>query len=77
MLAKLVCCIEGGECLKLSLFFREPKQDRNRLYLQAGIVQRDISIGNPMINEDNSNPCWPGFLIDLDLATEDEKEKRA
>lgn len=40
---------------------------------RAGILHRDISINNLMINEDNDNPSWPSFLIDLDLAI---KEKR-
>ncbi|KAF3762441.1 hypothetical protein M406DRAFT_263277 [Cryphonectria parasitica EP155] len=35
---------------------------------KAGILHRDISINNLMINEDRSNPSWPSFLIDLDLA---------
>ncbi|KAJ6168196.1 hypothetical protein N7497_001039 [Penicillium chrysogenum] len=44
----------------------------NSLY-KAGILHRDISVNNLMINEDNGNPSWPSFLIDLDLAI---KEKR-
>ncbi|KAI1659446.1 hypothetical protein F4813DRAFT_401524 [Daldinia decipiens] len=41
----------------------------------AGILHRDISINNLMINEDNndSNP-WSSFLIDLDLAIREERE---
>ena len=35
---------------------------------QAGILHRDISVNNLMINEDKENPSWPSFLIDLDLA---------
>lgn len=34
---------------------------------QAGILQRNISQGNIMMNEDPTNPSWPAFLIDLDL----------
>lgn len=34
----------------------------------AGILHRDISINNILINEDEKNPSWPAFLIDLDLA---------
>ncbi|EKV06646.1 hypothetical protein PDIG_76560 [Penicillium digitatum PHI26] len=40
---------------------------------RAGILHRDISINNLMINEDKENPSWPSFLIDLDLAI---KERR-
>ncbi|KAI2602620.1 hypothetical protein GGR54DRAFT_633840 [Hypoxylon sp. NC1633] len=35
---------------------------------KAGILHRDISINNLMINEDNDDPPWSSFLIDLDLA---------
>jgi hypothetical protein len=34
----------------------------------AGFLHRDISINNLMINEDDENPSWPSFLIDLDLS---------
>lgn len=34
----------------------------------AGLFHRDISINNLMINEDDQNPSWSSFLIDLDLA---------
>ena len=33
---------------------------------KAGFLHRDISINNLMINEDNENPSWPSFLIELD-----------
>ncbi|KAH0550889.1 hypothetical protein GP486_007747 [Trichoglossum hirsutum] len=59
LLAALEGCIDGYESL----------------HHDAGLLQRDISIGNLMMNEDgaNNNPSWPSFLIDLDLAI---KEKR-
>ncbi|TIC97167.1 hypothetical protein CH35J_006569 [Colletotrichum higginsianum] len=41
---------------------------------KAGILHRDISINNLMINEDSSNPSWPAFLIDLDLAIREQRE---
>ncbi|KUI65186.1 hypothetical protein VM1G_00003 [Cytospora mali] len=37
---------------------------------KANLLHRDISINNLMINEDDDNPSWPSFLIDLDLAVE-------
>ncbi|KAI0122424.1 hypothetical protein F4814DRAFT_408678 [Daldinia grandis] len=42
---------------------------------RAGILHRDISINNLMINEDDSNPSWPSFLIDLDLAIKEEEKQ--
>ncbi|KAF9870758.1 hypothetical protein CkaCkLH20_11860 [Colletotrichum karsti] len=41
---------------------------------KAGILHRDISINNLMINEDCGNPSWPAFLIDLDLAIWEPRE---
>ncbi|KAK1471304.1 hypothetical protein CABS01_16390 [Colletotrichum abscissum] len=41
---------------------------------KAGILHRDISINNLMINEDSDNPSWPEFLIDLDLAIREQRE---
>jgi len=41
---------------------------------KAGFLHRDISINNLMINEDEENPSWPSFLIDLDLAIKEERE---
>ncbi|KAK2005271.1 hypothetical protein LZ32DRAFT_633653 [Colletotrichum eremochloae] len=40
---------------------------------KAGILHRDISINNLMINEDDNNPSWPSFLIDLDLAVRKQR----
>ncbi|KAJ5848608.1 hypothetical protein N7455_012565 [Penicillium solitum] len=40
---------------------------------QAGILHRDISVNNIMINEDKENPPWPSFLIDLDLALREQR----
>ncbi|OTB13531.1 hypothetical protein K445DRAFT_320070 [Daldinia sp. EC12] len=41
---------------------------------EAGILHRDVSINNLLINESNNNPSWPGFLIDLDLAIKEQRE---
>ncbi|KAK7421733.1 hypothetical protein QQZ08_009821 [Neonectria magnoliae] len=41
---------------------------------KAGLLHRDISINNLMINEDDDNPSWPSFLIDLDLAIKEQRE---
>ncbi|KAJ5895509.1 hypothetical protein N7495_007200 [Penicillium taxi] len=40
----------------------------------AGFLHRDISINNLMINEDDKNPSWPSFLIDLDLSIKTQRE---
>ncbi|ROT35341.1 hypothetical protein SODALDRAFT_283661 [Sodiomyces alkalinus F11] len=40
---------------------------------KAGILHRDVSINNLMINEDADNASWPSFLIDLDLAIRTER----
>ncbi|KAG6057006.1 hypothetical protein E4U32_005426, partial [Claviceps aff. humidiphila group G2b] len=52
----LLACLEG--CIK----------GHQSLY-EAGILHRDISINNLMINEER-NESWPHFLIDLDHAIE-------
>ncbi|KAI1209567.1 uncharacterized protein F4807DRAFT_97196 [Annulohypoxylon truncatum] len=44
------------------------------LLRKAGILHRDISINNLMVNEDNRNPSWPSFLIDLDLAIKEQRD---
>lgn len=41
---------------------------------KAGFLHRDISVNNLMINEDDNNPSWPAFLIDLDLAIKNGRE---
>ncbi|KAK3363827.1 hypothetical protein B0T25DRAFT_513737 [Lasiosphaeria hispida] len=41
---------------------------------KAGILHRDISINNLLINEDGNNPSWPSLLIDLDLAIKEQRE---
>lgn len=41
---------------------------------KAGILHRDISVNNLMINEDKENPSWPSFLIDLDLAIREPRD---
>ena len=47
-------------------------QGHESLY-NAGFLHRDISINNLMINEDEENPSWAAFLIDLDLAIRDQR----
>lgn len=41
---------------------------------KAGFLHRDISVNNLMINEDNNNPSWSAFVIDLDLAIKNRRE---
>ena len=58
LLAALEGCIEGYESL----------------HTEAGMLQRDVSINNLMMNEEDDNPSWPSFLIDLDLAIKVQRE---
>ncbi|KAF1345648.1 hypothetical protein EJ07DRAFT_169940 [Lizonia empirigonia] len=58
LLAALEGCIEGYESL----------------HTQAGMLQRDISPNNLMVNEDKDDSSWPAFLIDLDLAIKEQRE---
>ncbi|KAF1836911.1 hypothetical protein BDW02DRAFT_463185, partial [Decorospora gaudefroyi] len=50
LLAALEQCIDGYESL----------------HTRGGMLQRDISPNNLMVNKDAENPSWPAFLIDLD-----------
>jgi hypothetical protein len=58
LLTALEGCIEGYESLHIS----------------AEMLQRDISPNNLMVNEDDGNPSWCAFLIDLDLAIKEQRE---
>ncbi|KAG6099797.1 hypothetical protein E4U30_005993 [Claviceps sp. LM220 group G6] len=40
----------------------------------AGILHRDISISNLVINEDPNNPSWSSFLIDLEFAVREDRD---
>lgn len=57
LLAGLEACINGHESLRR----------------EAGLLHRDISINNLMINEDEEDPSQRGFLIDLDLAIKEAR----
>lgn len=58
LLAGLEKCIEG--------YFS--------LYQKAGMIQCDISPRNLLVNEDENNPSWKAFLIDLDLAIRADRD---
>ena len=58
LLAALEQCIDGYESL----------------HKQGGMLQRDISPNNLMVNEDAENPSLPAFLVDLDLAIKEQRE---
>jgi hypothetical protein len=38
------------------------------------MLQRNILLNNLIVNEDNNNPSWPAFLIDLDLAIKEQRK---
>ncbi|KAF2475021.1 uncharacterized protein BDR25DRAFT_301533 [Lindgomyces ingoldianus] len=59
LLGALESCIEGYESL----------------HTRAGMLQCDISPNNLMMNEEDDNPSWRAFLIDLDLAIKEQREK--
>ncbi|OGM50853.1 hypothetical protein ABOM_000792 [Aspergillus bombycis] len=59
MLSALENCIKGYESLQT----------------KAGFLQGDISTGNLILNEEDGNPSWPAFLIDLDLAINEQRER--
>jgi len=42
------------------------------LYMQAGIIQCNISTGNLIINKKNNNPFWPAFLINFNLTIKEK-----
>jgi serine/threonine protein kinase len=42
---------------------------------KAGLLHRDISINNLIINEDDGNPSWRSFLIDLDHAVQEPRAR--
>jgi hypothetical protein len=46
----------------------------HELLYRSGLLHRDISINNLMVNEDDRNPSWRAFLIDLDLAVRAQRE---
>lgn len=39
------------------------------------MLQCDVLIGNLMMNEEDDNPSWRSFLIDLDLAIKNQREE--
>ncbi|UPX14891.1 uncharacterized protein EKO05_0005362 [Ascochyta rabiei] len=45
------------------------------LHTRAGMLQRDISPNNLLVNEDEGNSSWLAFLIDLDLAIREDREE--
>ena len=59
LLAALEGCIDGYESLQT----------------RGGMLQCDISPNNLMMNEEDDNPSWRAFLIDLDLAIKEQREK--
>jgi hypothetical protein len=50
-------------------------QGYESLHKNTGLLQGDISTGNLILNEEEDNPSWPAFLIDLDLAIKERRER--
>jgi hypothetical protein len=59
LLTQLEGCINGYESL----------------HVRADMLQCDISPNNLLINEEDDDPSWPAFLIDLDLAVKENREE--
>ncbi|KAE8151976.1 hypothetical protein BDV25DRAFT_80775 [Aspergillus avenaceus] len=57
MLSALEDCVDGYQSL----------------HTTVGLLQGDISTGNLMMNEEDGNPSWRAFLIDLDLAIKEDR----
>ncbi|KIX09842.1 uncharacterized protein Z518_00923 [Rhinocladiella mackenziei CBS 650.93] len=49
--------------------------ERYESLYKAGVLHRDISLNNIMVNEDDNNPSWSAFLIDLDFGIKETREK--
>jgi hypothetical protein len=45
------------------------------LHIRASMLQCDVSPNNLLINEEDDDPSWPAFLIDLDLAVKENREE--
>lgn len=45
------------------------------LHKNTGLLQGDISTGNLILNEEEDNPSWPAFRIDLDLAIKKRRKR--
>lgn len=49
-------------------------EEYESLHTRACMLQYDILKGNLMMNEEDDNPSWRSFLIDLDLAIKEQRE---
>lgn len=45
------------------------------LYSRTDMFQFDVSISNLMMNEDEDNPSWGMFFIDLDLTIKEQQDE--
>uniref|UniRef100_A0A8H7TVW9 EKC/KEOPS complex subunit BUD32 n=1 Tax=Bionectria ochroleuca TaxID=29856 RepID=A0A8H7TVW9_BIOOC len=76
---RIVLCDYGKPIYKASspkalLSALEGCVEGHEILHKAGLLHRDISINNLMVNEDDRNPSWRAFLIDLDLAVREQRE---
>ena len=69
-------CVKGDKCHPRLSGIMLTHTGLESLYRQAGILHRDVSLGNLMMNEDPENPSQPAFLIDLDLAIQVDRKNR-
>ncbi|KAL7800297.1 serine/threonine-protein kinase Sgk2 [Trichoderma ceciliae] len=65
---------KASSCIALLASLEGCINGHESLY-NAGILHRDISIGNLLINEDKGDDSYPAFLIDLDLAIRVQRER--
>jgi hypothetical protein len=74
MPAALESCIEGKWRYQF-IFTLLTCTGYESLHKNAGMLEGNISIGNLLMREENSNTSWPAFLIDLDLAIKEQHEQ--
>ncbi|KUI73954.1 hypothetical protein VM1G_09464 [Cytospora mali] len=62
---------KAGSHATLLRAFKDCIQGHQSLRSEAGLLHRDISINNMMVNEKTHDSPWTGFLIDLDYSIQE------